>query len=71
MFFRLEISKIRNNLDSALKISAEKCTAKRKAQVVSFEDDQFWKCKQLGSETPTQHYFIIMGCDEVEVNIEH
>ena len=52
-FSDFKFQKIRDSLDSALKISAEKCTAKRKAQVVSFEEDQLWKSKQLGSETPT------------------
>ena len=38
MFFRLQIKKIRDSLDNnAMKISAEKCTPKRKAEVVSLK----------------------------------
>ena len=50
-----KFKKIRDSLDSAMKISAEKCPPKKKAEIVSFEEeDELWKSKQLGSETPTQ-----------------
>ena len=54
-FTDFKFKEITESLDSAMQTSFQECPSKKKAGVVSFDEEKkLWDADQLGSETPTQ-----------------